>query len=335
MGAAREGNSAEVTTSVVTGAFGFSGQEIVNRLLARGEKVRTLTNHPQAASPLSGRVQVFPLAFNDPDRLTESLRGASVLYNTYWIRFPHGGISHEHAVRNTKVLIHAAEAAGVNRIVHVSITSPSMDSPLPYFRGKAELEQVIHSSSLSYAILRPAVLFGEGDILINNIAFFLRRFPLFAIPGSGAYQVQPIFVGDLADLALDGGQRSDRYTADAVGPESYTYTALVAMIRDAVGSRSLLLHLPATLIRLASGVLGAILKDVVLTGDEIQGLMDDLLISHRTPTGRTSFREWLQSHARRIGGTYASELARHYRPTDSGRIGVQRARRTEAGPDAL
>ncbi len=188
MDSGREGsNPAEVRTSVVTGAFGFSGQQIAKRLLLRGEKVRTLTNHPQPGSPLFGRVQVSPLDFDNAEQLTESMRGASVLYNTYWVRFSYGGVSHERAVDNTKALIHAAEAAEVKRIVHVSITNPSIDSPLPYFKGKAELEQALQSSSLSYAILRAAVLFGEGDILINNIAFMLKRFPLLAIPGSGEY----------------------------------------------------------------------------------------------------------------------------------------------------
>ena len=213
-----QGSTPEASTSVVTGAFGFSGQQIAKRLLLRGEKVRTLTNHPQPGSPLFGRVQVSPLDFADTKQMTESMRGASVVYNTYWVRFSYGGFSHERAVQNTKALIHAAEAAGVKRIVHVSITNPSIDSPLPYFKGKAELEHAIRSSSLSYAILRPAVLFGEGDILINNIAFMLKRFPLFAIPGSGEYHVQPIFVNDVAELAVDGGHRSDSYTVDAVGP---------------------------------------------------------------------------------------------------------------------
>jgi NADH dehydrogenase len=309
----------EATTSVVTGAFGFSGRRIAEKLLLRGERVRTLTNHAQAESPLFGRVQVCPLDFTDTRQLTESMRGARVLYNTYWIRFSYGGRSHEGAVENTKTLIRAAEAAGVRRIVHVSITNPSIDSPLPYFRGKAELEQAIQSSSMSYAILRPAVLFGEGDILINNIAFMLKRFPLFGIPGSGEYHVQPIFVDDLADLAVDGGQRLDSYTVDAVGPESYTYLELVKMIRSAVGSKSLLVHLPPAVVRLASGVLGAILKDVVLTEDEIKGLMDDLLVSHRPPTGRASLEGWIKFHAETIGKTYASELARHYVSKNSGK----------------
>ena len=312
MDSEREGGSSGDGTSVVTGAFGFSGQQIARRLLLRGEKVRTLTNHPNPGSPLFGQVQVSPLDFDNPEQLTASMRGASILYNTYWVRFSYGGFSHGRAVHNTKVLIRAAEAAGVQRIVHVSITNPSTDSPLPYFKGKAELEQAIQASSLSYAILRPAVLFGEGDILINNIAFMLRRFPLFAIPGSGEYHVQPISVEDLAELAVDGGQRPDSYTVDAVGPESYTYTELVKMISRAIGSKSLLVHLPPGLVRLASAVLGAILKDLVLTENEIKGLMADLLVSRQPPTGRASLENWIKSHGQTIGKTYASELARHF-----------------------
>jgi len=306
-------NSSPAITSIVTGAFGFSGQQIAKRLLLRGETVRTLTNHPQPGSPLFGQIQVFPLDFCDPDQLTESMRGASVLYNTYWVRFSHGRASHDLAVNNTKALIRAAEAAGVRRIVHVSITNPSLDSPLPYFKGKAELEQAIQSSSLSYAILRPAVLFGEGDILINNIAFMLRRFPVFAIPGKGEYHLQPVFVDDLAELAVHSGMQSKSFTVDAIGPERYTYTELVTMIKTVVGSKSLLVNAPAGMVKFAAGVLGAFLKDVVLTGDEIAGLMADLLISRQAATGQTSLKAWISSHSQTVGRSYASELSRHYR----------------------
>ena len=316
----RKGSPTTLSPSVVTGAFGFSGQQIAKRLLLRGERVRTLTNHPQPGSPLFGRVEVSPLDFGNAKQLTDSMRGAIVLYNTYWVRFSYGGSSHERAVQNTKALIRAAEAAGVQRMVHISITNPSIDSPLPYFRGKAELEQVIQSSSLSHAILRPAVLFGEGDILINNIAFLLKRLPLFAIPGKGEYRVQPIFVEDLAELAIEGGQRPDNYIVDAVGPETYTYAELVTMIRTAIRSKALMVHCPPAVIRFTSRVLGAILKDVVLTEGEIKGLMADLLVSHARATARTSLQGWIKAHADTIGNTYASELGRHYISRGSGAL---------------
>lgn len=298
--------------NVVTGAFGFSGKYIARLLLDRGERVRTLTNHPDATSPLHERLEIAPLDFDDPGSLACSLKGAAVLYNTYWVRFAYGDVDHAKAVANTKMLIAAAQQAGVRRIVHVSITNPSLSSSLPYFRGKAELEEAIKASSLSYAILRPAVLFGDEDILINNIAYLLRHVPLFAVPGSGEYHVQPIFAEDLASLAIIHGHRVENVILDAVGPEAYTYLDLVKQIRSAIGSRSAVVHLPASLLLAASKVLGWLVHDVLLTKGEIDGLMADLLISHDAPTGTTRLSDWLRNHAHTVGRKYASEVARHY-----------------------
>ncbi|HEX7425183.1 MAG TPA: NAD(P)H-binding protein [Terriglobales bacterium] len=298
--------------NVVTGAFGFSGRRIAELLLASGGRVRTLTNHPDPAATTREGIEIAPLDFGNPEQLVESLTGARALYNTYWVRFPHGTSDHEIAVRNTITLLNAARKAGVERIVHVSITNPSLDSPLTYFRGKAELEAAIRASGLSYAILRPAVLFGPGDVLLNNIAWFLRRFPLFAIPGDGEYSLQPIFVGDLAALAIGMGGRTDSCIVDAVGPETYTYEELVRLIQRTVRSAAGIVHLPAGIVHVASLLLGRIVGDVVLTKEEITGLMDNLLVSSQRPLGRTSLRQWLTENAQSVGLRYASELKRHY-----------------------
>ncbi len=301
------------TLSVVTGAFGYSGKYMAKLLLDRGERVRTLTNHPDESSPMRERLEVAPLNFADADALARSMEGAAVLYNTYWVRFAYGDTDHAKAVENTKALIRAAERAGVKRIVHTSITNPSLDSKLPYFLGKAELEEAVKASSLSYAILRPAVLFGNEDILINNIAWALRRFPAFAVPGRGEYHIQPIFVEDMAALAVEQGHRSENMVMDAVGPEAYTYLDLVKLIKQVIGSRALIVHVPRTLLLATSKVLGWLVNDVMLTKDEIDGLMADLLISHQPATGTTKLSEWLRAHSETIGKKYASEVARHYR----------------------
>jgi len=240
------------------------------------------------------------------------MAGASVLYNTYWVRFAYGNVDHAKAVENTRRLIRAAEEAGVKRIVHVSITNPSINSALPYFKGKAEVEEAVRSSALSYAILRPAVVFGQEDILINNIAWLLRRFPIFAIPGKGDYGLQPIFVEDMAALAVKVGHERENVVMDAIGPETYKYADLVQLIRSVVDSRSRIIHLSPTLVWLASRVLGLFAHDVILTRDEVSGLMANLLVSKQSPTGEKSLRAWLRENAETIGARYASELARHY-----------------------
>ena len=191
----------EKTIHAVTGAFGYSGKYIAERLLAEGKTVITLTNSIHRENPFGDRLRAFPFNFDQPDKLTDSLRAVSVLYNTYWVRFNRRSFTHADAVRNTMTLFAAARAAGVERIVHVSITNPSEDSPLEYFSGKARLERALIESGPSYAVLRPTVLFGKEDILVNNIAWALRRLPVFGVFGDGQYKLQPIYVDDLAEIA--------------------------------------------------------------------------------------------------------------------------------------
>src|SRR5580692_10935312 len=215
---------------IVTGAFGYTGKSITRRLLDAGRRIRTITGHPERANGFGKQVEIAPMDFSDRAELVQSLRGASVLYNTYWVRFNHGRATFDEAVVNSRALIHAAAEAGVRRIVHLSIANPSLDSHLPYYSGKAQVEKAILDSGLSYAILRPTVIFGIEDILINNIAWFLRHFPLFAIPGSGRYQLQPIFVEDLAELAANSGQQEDNLVLDAAGPEVLAFEDMVRQI---------------------------------------------------------------------------------------------------------
>lgn len=211
---------------VVTGAFGYSGAAITRRLIARGKRVRTLTNHPDRDSLLARQIEIAPLAFKSATNLQKCLAGADVLYNTYWVRFEHGEQTFAGAIENSRRLIAAAVAAGVRRIVHVSICNSSEESPLPYYNGKARVERAIRESGLSYAILRPTVIFGDGGILINNIAWLLRKFPVFAVPSGSEGRIQPVFVEDFAELATNLAARTDNIAVDAVGPEQFAFADL-------------------------------------------------------------------------------------------------------------
>jgi NADH dehydrogenase len=295
----------------VTGAFGYSGLHIARALLEQGIAVRSLTGHPDRPDPFGGRVEVRPFHFDDPARMRADLAGVQVLYNTYWVRFDHGRSTHARAVEHSRRLFQAAAEAGVERVVHVSITNPSLDSPLPYFKGKAEVERALASSGLSHAILRPAVFFGGRDVLINNIAWLLRRLPVFGVV-PGRYGLQPIHVEDLARLAVEQGASRADVTLDAVGPEALGFAELVTLVRRAVGSRALVAPVPAAILLLASRLLRPLVGDVVLTADEVEGLRANLLVSRGPATGSTRFTEWLGAHASELGRTWASELARHF-----------------------
>ncbi len=304
----------------VTGAFGYSGRYIAARLLEQGIRVRTITNSGSRPSPLQGRVEVHPFSFDRPERLVESLRGADVLYNTYWVRFNAREFRHSGAVENTLTLFRAAKEAGVRRVVHISITNPSEDSPLEYFHGKAVLERALRESGLSYAILRPTVLFGEEDILINNIAWLLRRLPVFGVFGDGQYRLQPIFVDDLASLAIEHGRGHENVVINAIGPETFTYRSLVTTIGRAIGRARPVVSIPPALGHGLGWVLGLLVGDVVITRPEIDGLMGELLFVNAPPTGSTPLSSWAEAHSSSLGRCYSSEMARRrsreleYRP---------------------
>lgn len=300
---------------LVTGAFSYSGARIAERLLESGREVRTLTFHPDRGHPLQARVRAFPYRFDDPVALTRSLEGVNTLYNTYWVRFDRGHTTFAGAVANSRVLFHAAQRAGVARIVHVSIANPSIESMLPYYRGKAQVELALIETGVPYSIVRPTLIFGGAhEVLINNIAWILRRMPIFAVPGSGRYPVQPVHVDDLAQLCEQAAHADGNLTVDAAGPETMSYEELAQAIRRAIGTRAPILHLPPLAIAAASRALGLLVRDVILTPDEISGLTAGLLVSHQPPRGRIGFTEWLDEHRQSLGRSYANEVRRHFSP---------------------
>lgn len=297
---------------VVTGAFSYSGAAIARELQASGRRVRTLTGHPDRA-PRDTAIEVRRLDFGDPTGLAGSLHGARTLYNTYWVRFPRGPVDHAAAVANSRVLFRAAGQAGVQRIVHISITHPSLTSRYPYFRGKAEVEQALADSGISYAVLRPAVLFGGDGVLINNIAWLLRRFPVFAVGGTGEYRLRPIHVDDLARLCAEAGSSDSTSVIDAVGPDRPTFHGLASAIRDAIGSRSRIVRVPGELIPMAARVLGLALRDTLLTSDEYRAMADGLADTDGPPTGEISVIQWITENKDTLGRRYANEINRHFR----------------------
>jgi uncharacterized protein YbjT (DUF2867 family) len=303
--------STDTGLDVVTGAFSYSGASVSRALLQAGRRVRTLTGHAGRAAAGTA-IDVCPLDFDDHPGLVASLSGATTLYNTYWVRFGRRSVDHELAVANSRTLFHAARQAGVQRIVHVSITHPSSSSPFAYFRGKALVERALAESDVSYAIVRPAILFGGDGVLLNNIAWLLRRLPVFAIGGRGDYRIRAIHVDDLAHLCLTKSAEEHDSVTDAVGPERPTFTELVGAIRSTVDSHARLVHVPGATVPLLARMLGLALRDVLLTADEYRAMAAGLADTDGPATGATALSVWLAEHGESLGLRYANDLERHF-----------------------
>jgi len=301
-------------TDAVTGAFSYSGAAIARELLAHGRQVRTLTGHPERA-PAGSDIDVRPLAFTETEQLRASLTGVDTLYNTYWVRFPHGMTTFDVAVDNSRRLFAAAAAAGVRRVVHVSITHPDEHSPYGYFRGKAAVERLLTESGLSHAIVRPAILFGGDGVLVNNVAWMLRHLPLVAVGGQGTYRVRGIHVDDLARLCVDLGAGDADTVVDAVGPQSVTFRELVDCVRTAVGSKAVVVPVPGWVMPPLTAALGLVLRDTLLTADEYRAMADGLADSSAPSTGQVVLTDWVAEHGARLGRRYANEISRHFATT--------------------
>ena len=297
----------------VTGAFGFTGRAIAERLLDAGHEVVTLTRRSGAGHPLASRITVRPFDTDRADELRATLAGVDTLYNTYWLRFPRGGSTFEGAVARSAGLLAAARDAGVRRVVHVSVVNASADADTPYVRAKAALESVVRSTGMEWVIVRPTLTYGSSDILINNLAWAMRRFPVYGLPGLGRYTVQPVHVDDVARICIEAGTGEPGRTLDAAGPEILTYRQLVDLVRDAIESRSIVLPMPGPVVLLTAKLLGLVVGDVVLTADEICELTSSLLTSAQPPLGTIRVTDWVREHADDLGRRWSSELARNYR----------------------
>jgi NADH dehydrogenase len=298
-------------TAVVTGAFSFIGSAAARSLIARGFTVRTLTNRSVPVNDPGAPIEAFPLQFEDRGALVEAMRGAGVLVNTYWVRYPFVGTGFETAIANSGRLFDAAKEAGVRRIVHVSVSNPALDSPLDYYRGKAQVEELVRDRGVSYAIVRPTLVIGPNDILVNNVAWLLRRFPFFAMPGDGRYRVQPVTLEETGEIVAEAAVTTENVTVDAAGPRIMTFEELVRATAAAIGRPARIVHVPPAAVLAMLRVINRVVGEVILSRQELDGLMTELLVSAQPPRGQQDVTQWLRDHAAEVGSRYASEMDRH------------------------
>ncbi len=292
---------------VVTGAFSYTGAAVAREFHRRGWRVHTLTN--RAAPAGNGPITVSPLRF-ELDHLRRELSGADAFVNTFWIRFPWRGQNFDTAVDSSRLLLDAARGAG--RVVHVSVSNAVLGASLGYYRGKATIEAYLRASTLSYAIVRPTLVVGAGDVLTNNIAWLLRTFPLFLMPGGGRYRLQPVTLADTARIIADAVETRDNVEVDAAGPEIFSFGQYIRLVAAACGLRPLIVNAPNWLALAALRMVRPLVRDVVLTREELLGLEQELLLSHAPPLGQESVADWLRANGAAFGRSYVNDLSRHF-----------------------
>ncbi len=295
--------------AVITGAFSYTGSAVARQLVERGWTVHTLTN--RARPPGTEHITTAPFRFEE-SHLRKELADADAFINTYWIRLPWKGQTFETAVERSKMLFQVAKEVNVPRVVHVSVSNAADGRNLGYYRGKADVEEALRESGLSYGIVRPTLIVGPSDVLTNNIAWFLRHFPFFPIPGGGDYRLQPVTLEDTARIILDAVEKSTNVEMDAAGKAVMTFREYVRLLARACGVRRPVFGAPAWIAFAALRVMDFILGDITLTKEELLGLEQELLLSHESPRGGESVEEWLMANGESLGKDYINDIHRHF-----------------------
>ena len=297
--------------AVITGAFSYTGAAVAAELLGRGWQVHTLTNR---TGPQGSPIGASPLRF-EPEHLRRELTNADAFINTYWIRLSHAGQTFASAVEHSAMLLQAAVAAKVGKVVLVSVSNAAEGRDLGYYRGKATVEDHLRHLPIRRAIIRPTLVVGPRDVLTGNIAWLLRRFPCLPVPASRA-RLQPITLADTARIVADAASTESDEELDAAGPEVITFIAYVRMVARACRLRRFVFPAPAWLAMAGLRLIEPLLRDVVLTRQELVGLEQELLLSREPPRGRESVADWLRSHGEMLGRGYVNDRDRHF---DDGR----------------
>ncbi len=261
---------------LVTGATGFLGQRVVRELSARRHEVRCLVHSPGKERVFDHRsVEVHYGSILSPDSLEQALHDVQAIVHLVGIIRPTRGASFDRIHREgTANVVSAAVEAGVRDFVYVSAMGAMPDPSYPYFHSKYQAEVEVKNSGVRFTILRPSVIFGEGDEFLTALAALIRLGPITPVIGPGRNRMQPVAADDVArcvahsvgDSALKGK------TVNLGGPRRLSYNDLLDEVALAMGQRCRRLHIPTVMARPAIAVLERILPRPPVTSDQVKML---------------------------------------------------------------
>lgn len=259
---------------LITGATGYIGRHLVARLVEQGERPRCLVRDLKRAANVlpAGQVELIQGDTTQESSLSAALQSVDTIVHAAFMTADRkqgpGNHYEETNVYGTQRLVHAAEAAGVKRIVEISGLGTKQDKPGSYMEGRYLAEQALIKSSLDWTIIRPSVLFGKGAPFIKGLVDLIHSAPVVPLIGGGKVRFQPIYVEDvitviLKVLAEPERTRNKIYTIG--GPEYYSFSQVLDELLHATHLRRPKLYAPTLLVGIGAAAMEAILPKPPLT----------------------------------------------------------------------
>jgi uncharacterized protein YbjT (DUF2867 family) len=266
----------------VTGANGFVGRHLVARLLLGHHEVRALISERLGAEkelPGSGAdMDVRRADVRKPETLRGAFDGCDAVVHTVAIPTERKQRFAEVNVAGVAHVVAEARRSGVRRIVHMSALGADPASPYPYLRSKGEGQALVTGSGIGHVVLRPSLLFGEGDDFFPRLAFSLM-FPVVPVPGDGRSRFQPLHVDDLAQALVAAVERPETAGVYEIGgAEPVTYDEMLAETMRGTGRHRPTFHLPVPLMKPPAFFMGLVMPDPPVTIGQL-----DLLAVDNTP----------------------------------------------------
>ncbi len=274
------------TLVTVFGGSGFIGRHVVRALAKDGYRIRVATRYPNLAHYLPpmghvGQIQLLRTNVREPEQVEAALHGSSAVINLCGVLVSRGEQSFEGIhVDAAQTIAHAATAAGVKSLVHISAIGADADSESSYAQTKAKGEERVRSAFSEATIVRPSIVFGPEDAFFNKFAALARFLPALPLIGGGKTRFQPVFVGDVASaiVASLSSTSARGTTYELGGPGTYTFRQLMEFVLQATDRKRLLVPVPFWLASI-QGLFLQFLPGALLTMDQVTLLKSDNVVS--------------------------------------------------------
>jgi NADH dehydrogenase len=270
---------------LVTGGTGFVGSHLIRRLRLEGVPVRAIVRDPDKAQALKYLgVDVVKGDISDPASLEKSTTGVErVIHLVGIIQEAPGATFKSVHVDGTRNLLEASKKSGVRHFFYQSALGTRPKANSEYHKTKWAAEELVRAGGMPYTILRPSLIYGDGDQFTLKLSEMIRLSPLLPVIGSGSSKVQPIFIDDVVTCILKA-VTSDcclNEIYEVGGPDQLSYEEVTVAIADAMGVKRPTLHLPLIFMKSMATVFEAVLPKAPVTTDQLIMLQEDTVCGMR------------------------------------------------------
>jgi uncharacterized protein YbjT (DUF2867 family) len=264
---------------LITGAGGFVGGHLIERLRKEGIAVRALVRTLSKAQKLRDLgAEIAEGDIGDPASLDGAMQGCdSVIHLVGIIQEGRGFTFRSVHVEGTAKVLAAAKKGGAKRFLYQSALGTREHAQSEYHRTKWEAEQLVKASGIPWIILRPSLIYGPGDQFTLRLADAIRLSPVLPVIGPGTFRVQPVFIDDMT-ACLAKAVAEDAFlnrTLSVCGPEQLSYEEVTRAVADALGIRRPTVHLPLFFMRAMAMAAETVLSRPPITTEQLLMLQED------------------------------------------------------------